>query len=230
MKVVGKAPLPAADLSRHVQVELPGPRAEALLFVHRPRFAARATPIVARNYAFLAACFEAYEMCILFASLHSQQFRTCSSRCVLIFWRTFGAGGPRRCNPRRSSPSSRAACGRASRAREERKITLPLEPRQLSQMSNRNVFFFFSSLFLFFLFFLFSLFFLFFSQMSNRNAPSWIKCRLTTYKRGARVGTVRKTTTGHHQLALALTHHGVRKEKKNFKKEKISEKRILLVV
>ena len=61
MKVVGKAPLPAADLSRHVQVELPGPRAEALLFVHRPRFAARATPIVARNYAFLAACFEAYE-------------------------------------------------------------------------------------------------------------------------------------------------------------------------
>ena len=49
-----------------------------------PRFAARATPIVARNYAFLAACFEAYEMCILFASLHSQQFRTCSSRCVLI--------------------------------------------------------------------------------------------------------------------------------------------------
>ena len=138
VQVVGKARLPVADLSRHVQVDLPGPRAEALLFVRRPRFAARATPIVARNYAFLAACFEAYEMCILFASLHSQQFRTCSSRCVLIFWRTFGAGGPSRCNPRRSSPSSRAACGRASRAREERKITLPLEPRQLSQMSNRN--------------------------------------------------------------------------------------------
>ena len=65
VKVVGKARLPAADLSRHVQVELPGPRAEALLFVHRARFAARATPIVARNYAFLAACSEAYEMCIL---------------------------------------------------------------------------------------------------------------------------------------------------------------------
>ena len=187
MKVVGEARLPAADLSRHVQVRLPGPRAEALLFVHRARFAARATPIVARNYAFLAACFEACEMCILFASLHSQQLRTCSSRCVLIFWRTFGAGGPRRWNPRRSSPSSRAACGRASRAREERKITLPLEPRQLS-------------------------------QMSNRNAPIWIKCRLTTFERGARVGTIRKTTNGHHQLALALTHHGVR-EKKNFRKK-----------
>ena len=80
MQVVGKARLPVADLSRHVQVDLPGPRAEALLFVHRARFAARATPIVARNYAFLAACFEAYEMCILFASLHSQQFRTCSSK------------------------------------------------------------------------------------------------------------------------------------------------------
>ena len=65
VKVVGKARLPAADLSRHVQVELPGPRAEALLFVHRARFAARATPIVARNYAFLAACFEAYDMYIL---------------------------------------------------------------------------------------------------------------------------------------------------------------------
>ena len=149
MKVVGKAPLPAADLSRHVQVELPGLRAEALLFVRRPRFAARATPIVARNYAFLAACFEAYEMCILFASLHSQQFRTCSSRCVLIFWRTFGAGGPRRWYPRRSSPSSRAACGRASRAREERKITChssrdsslkcQTEMPQLDKMSTHNI-------------------------------------------------------------------------------------------
>ena len=149
MKVVGKAPLPAADLSRHVQVELPGPRAEALLFVHRARFAARATPIVARNYAFLAACFEAYEMCILFASLHSQQFRICSSRCVLIFGRTFGAGGPRRCNPRRSSPSSRAACGRASRAREERKITChssrdsslkcQTEMPHLDKMSTHNI-------------------------------------------------------------------------------------------
>ena len=87
---------------------------------------------------------------------------------------------------------------------------------------------FFPPFFFFFLFFFFSFFSFFFSQMSNRNAPSWIKCRLTTYKRGARVGTVRKTTNGHHQLALALTHHGVRKEKKNFKKENFSEKRILL--
>ena len=38
VKVVGKARLPAADLSRHVQVELPGPRAEALLFVRRASF------------------------------------------------------------------------------------------------------------------------------------------------------------------------------------------------
>ena len=133
-----------------------------------------------------------------FAPLHSQQFRTWSSKCVLIFLRTFGAGGPRRWSPRRSSPSSRAACGRASRARAERKITLPLEPRQLS-------------------------------QVSNRNAPIWIKCRLATYERGARVGTIRKTTNGHHHLALALTHHGVRKEKK-LQEGKISEKRILLVV
>ena len=33
-------------------------------------------------------------------------------------------------------------------------------------------------------------------------------------EREARVGPIRKTTNGHHQLALALTHHGVRKEKK----------------
>ena len=114
-----------------------------------PRFAARATPIVARNYAFLAACFEAYEMCILFASLHSQQLRTCSSRCVLIFWRTFGAGGPRRWYPRRSSPSSRSACGRASRAREERKMTrhssrvsslkCQTEMPHLDKMSTHNI-------------------------------------------------------------------------------------------
>ena len=137
MQVVGKARLPVADLSRHVQVDLPGPRAEALLFVHRARFAPRATPIVARNYAFLAACFEAYEMCILFASLHSQQFRTCSSRCVLIFGRTFGAGGPRRWSPRRSSPSSRAACGRASRAREKRKIPCPSSRTALSNVKQK---------------------------------------------------------------------------------------------
>ena len=84
-----------------------------------------------------------------FASLHSQQFRTCSSKCVLIFWRTFGAGGPRRWNPRRSSPSSRAACGRASRAREERKMTChssrvsslkcQTEMPHLDKMSTHNI-------------------------------------------------------------------------------------------
>ena len=130
-------------------------------------------------------------MCILFASLHSQQFRTCSSRCVLIFWRTFGAGGPRRWNPRRSSPSSRAACGRASRAREKRKIPCPSSRTALSNVKQK--------------------------------CPIWIKCRLTTYERGARVGTIRKTTNGHHQLALAQTHHGVRKKKK-CKKENIQRK------
>ena len=57
------ARLPAADLSRRVEVELPDPCMDALLFVRRARFAAGATPIVARNYAFLAACFETYEMC-----------------------------------------------------------------------------------------------------------------------------------------------------------------------
>ena len=123
-----------------------------------------------------------------FASLHSQQFRTCSSKCVLIFLRTFGAGGPRRWSPRRSSPSSRATCGRASRAREKRKIPCPSSRTALSNVKQK--------------------------------CPIWIKCRLTTYERGARVGTIRKTTNGHHQLALALTHHGVRKEEKNFKKEK----------
>ena len=48
-------------------------------------------------------------------------------------------------------------------------------------------------------------------------------------EREARVGTIRKTTNGHHQLALALTHHGVRKEKKNFKKENISKKKRILL-
>ena len=62
--------------------------------------------------------------------------------------------------------------------------------------------------------------------MKKRNGRDPIRL----LEREARVGTIRKTTNGHHQLALALTHHGVRKEKKNFKKEKISEKRILLVV
>ena len=65
MQLVGKARLPAADLSRRVQMELPGPRMEALLLVRRARFAAGATPIVAKNYAFLEACFKAYEMCFL---------------------------------------------------------------------------------------------------------------------------------------------------------------------
>ena len=72
-----------------------------------------------------------------FAPLHSQQFRTCSSKCVLIFLRTFGAGGPRRWSPRRSSPSSRAACGRASRAREKRKIPCPSSRTALSNVKQK---------------------------------------------------------------------------------------------
>ena len=38
--------------------------------------------------------------------------------------------------------------------------------------------------------------------------------------REARVGTIRKTTNGHHQLALALTHHGVREKRKKLQEEK----------
>ena len=72
-----------------------------------------------------------------FAPLHSQQFRTWSSKCVLIFLRTFGAGGPRRWSPRRSSPSSRAACGRASRAREKRKIPCPSSRTALSNVKQK---------------------------------------------------------------------------------------------
>ena len=50
----------------------------------------------------------------------------------------------------------------------------------------------------------------------------------TPTEREARVGTIRKTTNCHHQLALALTHHGVRKAKK-LQEGKISEKRIIQV-
>ena len=39
-------------------------------------------------------------------------------------------------------------------------------------------------------------------------------------EREARVGTIRKTTNGHHQLALALTHHGVREKRKKLQEEK----------
>ena len=39
-------------------------------------------------------------------------------------------------------------------------------------------------------------------------------------EREARVGTFRKTTNGHHQLALALTHHGVREKRKKLQEEK----------
>ena len=48
------------------------------------------------------------------------------------------------------------------------------------------------------------------------------------FEREARVGIVRKTTNGHHQLALAQTHHGVRKKKNSRRKtskEKSSKKR-----
>ena len=42
-------------------------------------------------------------------------------------------------------------------------------------------------------------------------------------EREVRVRPIRKTTNGHHQLALAQTHHGVRKKKK-CKKENIQRK------
>ena len=43
-------------------------------------------------------------------------------------------------------------------------------------------------------------------------------------EREARVVTIRKTTNGHHQLALALMHHGVRKNKMSRKKKKSVKK------
>ena len=82
MKVVGKARLPAADLSRHVQVELPGPRAEALLFVHRARFRDSLRSDADRceelriSYSMRRGLRDVHS----FAPLHSQQFRTCSSK------------------------------------------------------------------------------------------------------------------------------------------------------
>ena len=42
-------------------------------------------------------------------------------------------------------------------------------------------------------------------------------------EREARVRPIRKTTNGHHQLALAQTHHGVRK-KKNARRKTSKEK------
>ena len=44
------------------------------------------------------------------------------------------------------------------------------------------------------------------TALSNvkQKCPIWIKCRLTTFERGARVGTIRKTTNGHHQLSVGI--------------------------
>ena len=39
-------------------------------------------------------------------------------------------------------------------------------------------------------------------------------CENIEIEREARIRPIRKTTNGHHQLALAQTHHGVRKKKK----------------
>ena len=90
-----------------------------------------------RNYAFFTACVEAYEMCILLHRSTRSSFAPAHQKCVLIFLRTVGAGGPRRWSPRRSSPSSRAACGRASRAREKRKIPCPSSRTALSNVKQK---------------------------------------------------------------------------------------------
>ena len=53
-------------------------------------------------------------------------------------------------------------------------------------------------------------------RISEAETVPW----LAQTERDARVGTIRKTTDGHHQLALALTHHGVREKRKKLQEEK----------
>jgi len=61
------------------------------------------------------------------------------------------------------------------------------------------------------------------NQKKIRKEKASLAAKCPTEKIQARVETIRKTTNGHHQLALALTHHGVREKRKKTSGRKISE-------